>query len=266
MNIQLVSYGAFLRLVTDGSVLMLSKTQIKSIEVLPNDTIRLNIGEGPLKEILIRFADVTLPSGLPDVVALRDAITHMLDYTNQYEVEALLKQQEQLNELIAIKQLFNLWHSSLQIDMNYQQLQVNALVAINDKLLKDQENTQRIIDNQRQQTDELKVHSTYLTGISAILETTRLLHETIISRQTDQTTELKVHTTVLTELHSVLNNMTAGQSDVLAELKSHTSKLVTLDIMETALDDIRTGQQSFITHQQTQNNLLADIKELLAHP
>lgn len=201
MTIQIINYGAFLRLVMDSNVFLLAKAQIKSVEVIRDDTVRINNGEGPLQEILIKLSEVTFPAGLVDITALRDAIAHMLDNANQFEVEALLKMQTQIEELIAIKQLFNLWHSSLQIDMNYQQLQVNALVSIIEKLQKAQEDNEKIIESLEEQTDEMQGQSEKLTQIETVSSASKAVLETLLTVATGQAAQLSAHTTALTEIN-----------------------------------------------------------------
>ena len=143
MSVQIYSYGGCIRLVTDSSVLLIAKTQVKRVEAIRDDSVKISLGEGPLNEIIIKLSDVTVPSGLVDIAALRDAIAHMLDHANLFEDEALIKLQTQIDQLIEIKYLVNLWQGNLQVDLNFQQLQVNALVAINNRLLESKENDER---------------------------------------------------------------------------------------------------------------------------
>ena len=78
MAIEIFNDGASLRILNKGSVILVSKLQIKTIETIRNDVVRLDIGEGALKNIYIKFADVTTPAGLDDAGQLRDAINAML--------------------------------------------------------------------------------------------------------------------------------------------------------------------------------------------
>lgn len=78
MAIEILNDGASLRIVNKGSVILVNKLQIKSIETIRTDTVRLDIGDGALKNIYIKFADVTTPAGLTDAGQLRDAINAML--------------------------------------------------------------------------------------------------------------------------------------------------------------------------------------------
>ena len=78
MAIEIFNDGASLRILNNCSVILVSKLQIKTIETIRNDVVRLDIGEGALKNIYIKFADVTTPAGLADAGQLRDAINAML--------------------------------------------------------------------------------------------------------------------------------------------------------------------------------------------
>jgi hypothetical protein len=49
MSIQIYSYGGFIRLVTDSSVLLHAKTQVKSVEAVRDDSVKISLGEGPGK-------------------------------------------------------------------------------------------------------------------------------------------------------------------------------------------------------------------------
>lgn len=79
MEIQVINDNAVIRVVTDGVPLLIIKSQIKTIDTVKNEMVRIDIGEGALHHIYIRHADVTLPQGLVDAAALRDVIKAMLD-------------------------------------------------------------------------------------------------------------------------------------------------------------------------------------------
>ncbi|HMT75853.1 MAG TPA: hypothetical protein PKA77_17400 [Chitinophagaceae bacterium] len=71
--------GSYLRIVLNGGALLINKYQIKTIDTIRNDTVRINIGEGPLRNIYIKLADVAVPAGLADAAALRDAVVAMVN-------------------------------------------------------------------------------------------------------------------------------------------------------------------------------------------
>lgn len=79
METQIINDNSCIRVINDGTPLLIIKTQVKTIDTVKNDMVRIDIGEGALKHIYIRFADVIAPAGLADVSALRDAIKGMLD-------------------------------------------------------------------------------------------------------------------------------------------------------------------------------------------
>lgn len=78
MAIQIFNDGASIRIVNAASVLLINKSHIKTIDTVKDNTIRLDIGSGALKNVFIKFTEVTIPAALPDVYALRDSINAML--------------------------------------------------------------------------------------------------------------------------------------------------------------------------------------------
>lgn len=70
--------GASLRIVNSGNVILVSKLQIKTIDTIRDDVVRLDIGEGALKNIYLKTAEVSIPAGIGDSAQLRDAINAML--------------------------------------------------------------------------------------------------------------------------------------------------------------------------------------------
>lgn len=78
MATEIYNDGGSIRIVNNGNVILVSKIQIKTIDTIRNDVVRLDIGEGALKNIYIKFTDVVAPKGLEDVNQLRDALNNML--------------------------------------------------------------------------------------------------------------------------------------------------------------------------------------------
>lgn len=78
MAIEIINDGASLRIVNKGSIILINKLHIKSIETVRNDVVRLDIGDGTLKNVYIKFAEVAAPAGLTNAAQLRDAINAML--------------------------------------------------------------------------------------------------------------------------------------------------------------------------------------------
>jgi hypothetical protein len=79
METQIINDNSCIRVINDGTPLLIIKTQVKTIDTVKNEMVRIDIGEGALKHIYIKYSDVTLPAGLADVFALRDAVKAMLD-------------------------------------------------------------------------------------------------------------------------------------------------------------------------------------------
>jgi len=79
METQIINDNSCIRVINDGTPLLISKIQIKTIDTVKNEMVRIDIGEGALRHIYIKHADVTVPAGLADAFALRDAIKEMLD-------------------------------------------------------------------------------------------------------------------------------------------------------------------------------------------
>ena len=81
MATEIYNDGASLRIVNNGNVILVSKIQIKTIDTIRNDVVRIDIGEGALKNIYLKYAEVSVPKGLPDVNQLRDELNAMLQST-----------------------------------------------------------------------------------------------------------------------------------------------------------------------------------------
>ncbi len=106
MAIQILNDGASLRIVNAASVLLINKSHIKTIDTVRDNTIRLDISSGALKNIFIKFSEVTIPAALPDVYALRDAINSMLE-TNTAGLATEQKQDVQIELLSGILSALN---------------------------------------------------------------------------------------------------------------------------------------------------------------
>jgi hypothetical protein len=249
-----------------------------------NDSVKISLGEGPLNEIIVKLSDVTVPAGLIDIAALRDAIAHMLDHANLFEDEALQKLQSQIDQLIEIKHLFNLWQGSLQIDLNFQQLQVNALVAINNRLLESKENDERLINQGHDQFTETKAQTQQLVTLGNGVESIKTSNQTALTNQEVQTTELRNiiaqiinSNTYLTAVQGLMNTNLA-KHDALAVLLNEIKDILTtssfytealtgaIAISNMLLTDIKGQNVALLTKQDTQISLLTDIKNNTATP
>ena len=93
--------GACIKIAFNGNVIQINKAQIKTIDTIRNDTVRIDIGEGPLKNIYVRLSDVIFPESFKDVITLRNYINDLL-IQNGFSTEA--KQDAEINELQQIRQ------------------------------------------------------------------------------------------------------------------------------------------------------------------
>lgn len=250
MSIQIYSYGACIRMVTDNSVLMLAKSQVRRIEVVRQDTVKISLGDGPLNEILVKVSDVTQPANLIDAADLRDAITHMLDKANLYEEEALVNQKAQINHLIEIKQLFNGWYNSLQLDLNFQQLQVNALLAIGNRLMESKESDERMIGFVQQQVAEAKGQSLQLQGLDLLVSAIKSASEVMPAK-------LDTQSSIVTDIKATAGQLQTGLSSGLTEQKAQSVLLTTGN---TLLTGIKSVMDTVVTQQDAQTAVLTDIK------
>lgn len=274
MTVQIINYGAFIRISIDSSILLVAKSQVKIVEVIRDDTIRINIGEGPLKEILVRLYDVTFPAGLIDIAALRDYVSHLLDTGSKFEDDALIHMQSQINELIAIKQQFNVVNGSMQVDLGYQQAQLNALVAIDSILTRTKEMYEKFLDNQEKQTVELKTHSTYLLSINKDVTSIKEISAQSFTKQEEMTTEIKRQSQMMaesggltTDIKSILEHSIINQNVQTSEIVAQTQ---TLSNILSVVGKTEGYNKSMLSNQTAQSadflamkNLLVDIRDIL---
>ena len=92
--------GACIKIAFNGNVIQVNKCQIKTIDTIRNDIVRIDIGEGPLKNIYIRLPDVIFPESFRGVIALRDYIKDLM-IQNGFSTEA--KQDAEITELQQIR-------------------------------------------------------------------------------------------------------------------------------------------------------------------
>jgi hypothetical protein len=82
MSFQIFNDGACIRIQRIGEqnvtkVLMLSKEQVKTIDIIKDNIVRIDIGEGPLNNIFINYQEVTVPA-INSANELRDEINGMM--------------------------------------------------------------------------------------------------------------------------------------------------------------------------------------------
>lgn len=66
--------GGCIKFSLDGNVVFINKSQIKTIDIIRNDVIRLDLGLGALRNLYIRLNDVVVPEGMSTPAILRDYI------------------------------------------------------------------------------------------------------------------------------------------------------------------------------------------------
>jgi hypothetical protein len=87
MAYKLYDDGAVIRVENGTSVLLVTKSQVKTIDIIHGDIVRLDIGEGPLKNIFVRYTEVEIPV-VSSAAQLRDVIKAMMP--NLSEDDAIL--------------------------------------------------------------------------------------------------------------------------------------------------------------------------------
>ncbi len=77
MAFQIINDGACIRIENGTKILFVNKEQVKTIDTIHDNTVRIDIGEGPLKNIFINYQDVQNPQ-VASANELRDIIKQML--------------------------------------------------------------------------------------------------------------------------------------------------------------------------------------------
>lgn len=80
---QIFNDGAVIRIENGTKTLLVSKEQVKTIDIVQDHIVRIDIGEGPLKNIFINYQDVANPV-VASASELRDVFKGMMD-SDQYE-------------------------------------------------------------------------------------------------------------------------------------------------------------------------------------
>lgn len=70
--------GACIKILFNGNSFYINKAQIKTIDTIRNDTVRIDIGEGALKNVYVKLADVQFPTSMADAAAVRDYIIGLM--------------------------------------------------------------------------------------------------------------------------------------------------------------------------------------------
>jgi hypothetical protein len=101
MAIEIFNDGGCIRILSNNNTLLISKGQIKTIDTIRTDTVRIDIGEGPLKNIYIKNAEVITPQTFANPEDLRDAISAML----QSNISGVATEFNQLEEISQLNQI-----------------------------------------------------------------------------------------------------------------------------------------------------------------
>jgi hypothetical protein len=111
MAFQIINDGACIRIENGLKTLLVAKDQVKTIDTVQTNIVRIDIGEGPLKNIFINYQDVESPV-VASSTELRDLIKQMMlsdnynggDATEQGQVNILSKLSDISLLIQAIKQ------------------------------------------------------------------------------------------------------------------------------------------------------------------
>lgn len=131
MATQIIDEGAEIRIVTNGIPKIVTKVNIKTVEVLINTIIKIDIGKEPLRNIYVDQLTVDAPvnSGPAD---LRDKIAAMLQPAAQAGTTATAE-----NQLIQTAELQNIKNSVL--DANNKLASMNSNMILEPKLIDETE-------------------------------------------------------------------------------------------------------------------------------
>lgn len=102
MATELYNEGPCIRVVKNGQEFLVTKVQIKRIDALRGNLIRIDNGEGALKHIYLDIGDITTPQVFPDVISLRDTL---LSWLRSSVAAKEAKQDNEITELQLIRQV-----------------------------------------------------------------------------------------------------------------------------------------------------------------
>src|SRR4051812_3522399 len=80
---QIINDGAVIRIEKNGKTLLVAKDQVKTIDTVHENVVRIDIGEGPLKNIFLNYQEVAEPL-VASASELSTAIKGML-LSDQYD-------------------------------------------------------------------------------------------------------------------------------------------------------------------------------------
>src|SRR3954470_17289161 len=110
----LINDGAVIRIEKNGKTLLVAKDQVKTIDTVHDNIVRIDIGEGPLRNIFLNYQEVSTPT-VASANELRDTIQAMM-LTDAY-LGGDAKEVTQVSILNQVSQLTN-----VLVAMNLRQL------------------------------------------------------------------------------------------------------------------------------------------------
>lgn len=113
-GVQISNDGAVIRIEKNGKILLVAKDQVKTIDIVHTNIVRIDIGEGPLKNIFLNYQEVGSPV-VASASELRDTINAMM-LTDVY-LGGDAKEVTQVSILNQVSQLTN-----VLVAMNLRQL------------------------------------------------------------------------------------------------------------------------------------------------
>lgn len=103
-GVQIFNDGACIRIEKNGKVLLVAKEQVRTIDIVHDSNVRIDIGEGALRNIFMNYQDVSVPV-VASANELRDTIKGMM-LSDAYD-GGDAKETTQLNILNQVSQLTN---------------------------------------------------------------------------------------------------------------------------------------------------------------
>lgn len=101
MATELYNEGPCIRVVKNGQEFLVTKVQIKRIDALRGNLIRIDNGEGALKHIYLDMYDITVPQTFKDILTLRDTL---LQWLRSSAAAKEAKQDIEIDELRLLRQ------------------------------------------------------------------------------------------------------------------------------------------------------------------
>ncbi len=195
MATQIINDISCIRIINGEIPFLINKSQVKTIATAKNDNVRIDIGEGPLRNIYIKFSDVTVPQGLPDVDALRDAIKTMLDATGNDNSAVVTNVGEVKSSVDTVKTSVDTVAGNITTVGATQTQNLNAVKESVDTLGTQMSSVKTSVDSLG-------------TSISNINPATGLqsIHDVIVSTAQTQATQFTSMTTALTQIKTLLQS------------------------------------------------------------